>query len=74
LITARTESTVVASSSALRGFAIVVFEHPTEPLAALDLPDHLANLLTRCDHLVLKSLVIPLGVVVLEATKPRNPR
>ena len=50
----------------LRSVAIVVPQHAGEPLAAFDLARELSDFISRIDDLVFESLVVALGVIVVE--------
>ncbi len=50
----------------LRRVAVVVAQQAAQPFAALHGPARPSDFLATVDELVLQSLVIPLGVVVLQ--------
>ena len=48
----------------LRSFSIVIIQHPTKLLAAMDLAFRLADFLAWIDQLVAQSLMVPLAMIV----------
>jgi hypothetical protein len=60
------------NEGALRGFAIVVSQHSTEALLALDVAIVSANVITRFDDHVVQPLVIAPAVIMLQVGTYRS--
>jgi hypothetical protein len=67
----RNDSRSMPKLSRVLGSLSVVPQHATEPLPTLDRPVHVRSLRARLDQLVAKSLVVALGVVVLDILADR---